>query len=175
MAFPVQPAAPSGQVRRVGIAGLGRYVPDKVLTNQDLEKIVDTSDEWIVQRTGIRERRIAAEDQFTSTLAIEAAKQARLSHETSQPFVDALFDTRSRRFPHGRDTAAWEAHLRRSTPSAFEEADAAAACAVAPPGACIGLHVRSIRRCAPGSPGTGRLQGVQALTAPTPLSQRATC
>ena len=76
MAVPAQPAVPSGQVRRVGIAGLGRYVPDKVLTNQDLEKIVDTSDEWIVQRTGIRERRIAAEDQFTSTLAIEAAKQA---------------------------------------------------------------------------------------------------
>ena len=42
-------------VRRVGVAGLGRYVPERVLTNQDLEKIVDTSDEWIVQRTGIRE------------------------------------------------------------------------------------------------------------------------
>lgn len=63
-------------LRKVGIAGLGRYVPDKVLSNQDLEKLVDTSDEWIVQRTGIRERRIAAEDQYTSTLAIEAAKQA---------------------------------------------------------------------------------------------------
>lgn len=63
-------------VRRVGIAGLGRYVPDKRLTNADLEKIVDTSDEWIVQRTGIRERRIAASDQFTSTLAVAAAKQA---------------------------------------------------------------------------------------------------
>lgn len=76
MADPVQPAAAGGQVRRVGIAGLGRYVPEKVLSNQDLEKIVDTSDEWIVQRTGIRQRRIAADDQFTSTLAIEAGKQA---------------------------------------------------------------------------------------------------
>ncbi|MBU3727927.1 MAG: 3-oxoacyl-ACP synthase, partial [Phycisphaerales bacterium] len=47
----------------VGIAGLGRYVPDRRLTNFDLEKMVDTSDEWIVQRTGIRERRIAAPDQ----------------------------------------------------------------------------------------------------------------
>jgi 3-oxoacyl-[acyl-carrier-protein] synthase III len=63
-------------VRKVGIAGLGRYVPDRPLTNQDLEKIVDTSDEWIVQRTGIRERRIADKDQYTSTLAIEAGKQA---------------------------------------------------------------------------------------------------
>jgi len=76
MADPDKAATSSGQVRRVGIAGLGRYVPEKVLTNQDLEKMVDTSDEWIVQRTGIRERRIAGDSQFTSTLAIEAAKQA---------------------------------------------------------------------------------------------------
>lgn len=65
-----------GSMRKVGVAGLGRYVPDKVLSNVDLEKIVDTSDEWIVQRTGIKERRIAAKDQITSSLAIEAAKQA---------------------------------------------------------------------------------------------------
>ena len=60
----------------VGIAGLGRYVPERRLSNQDLEKIVDTSDEWIVQRTGIRERRIAAPDQVTSSLALEASRQA---------------------------------------------------------------------------------------------------
>ena len=60
----------------VGIAGLGRYVPDRHLTNFDLEKMVDTSDEWIVQRTGIRERRIAAPDQVTSSLALAAARQA---------------------------------------------------------------------------------------------------
>tara|TARA_R110002096_G_scaffold236343_2_gene426843 strand:- start:741 stop:1742 length:1002 start_codon:yes stop_codon:yes gene_type:complete len=69
-------ADPAFGMRRVGIAGLGRYVPEKVLTNEDLEKIVDTSDEWIVQRTGIKERRIAAKDQYTSTLAIKAAQQA---------------------------------------------------------------------------------------------------
>jgi 3-oxoacyl-[acyl-carrier-protein] synthase III len=69
-------ADPVTAVRRVGIAGLGRYVPEKRLSNADLEKIVDTTDEWIVQRTGIRERRIAASNQVTSTLAIEAAKQA---------------------------------------------------------------------------------------------------
>ncbi|MEC7583900.1 MAG: beta-ketoacyl-ACP synthase III [Planctomycetota bacterium] len=60
----------------VGIAGLGHYVPEKRLTNQDLEGMVDTSDEWIVQRTGIRERRIAAPEQRTSSLAVEAARQA---------------------------------------------------------------------------------------------------
>ena len=63
-------------LRQVGIAGLGRYVPEKRLTNHDLEKMVDTSDEWIVQRTGIKERRIAAEHEVTSTLAVNAARQA---------------------------------------------------------------------------------------------------
>lgn len=60
----------------VGMAGLGRYVPERRLSNLDLEKMVDTSDEWIVQRTGIRERRIAATDQVTSSLALEAARAA---------------------------------------------------------------------------------------------------
>ncbi len=60
----------------VRIAGTGGYVPDRVLTNHDLEKMVDTSDEWIVTRTGIRERRIAAPDQATSDMAAEAARRA---------------------------------------------------------------------------------------------------
>jgi len=55
---------------------VGSYLPEKVLTNADLTKIVDTTDEWIVQRVGIRERHIAAEGQFTSDLAVEAAKRA---------------------------------------------------------------------------------------------------
>ena len=59
-----------------GIIGIGSYVPEKVITNQDLEKIVDTSDEWIVTRTGIRERRIAAEEQATSDLGTIAARRA---------------------------------------------------------------------------------------------------
>ncbi len=61
---------------QVGVAGLGHYVPERRLTNQDLEKLVDTSDEWIVQRTGIRERRIAAADEFTSDMAAHAARRA---------------------------------------------------------------------------------------------------
>jgi 3-oxoacyl-[acyl-carrier-protein] synthase-3 len=60
----------------VGVAGLGHYVPERKLTNFDLEQMVDTSDEWIVQRTGIRERRIAAAGEVTSTLAVHAAKKA---------------------------------------------------------------------------------------------------
>jgi 3-oxoacyl-[acyl-carrier-protein] synthase-3 len=58
------------------IAGTGSYLPEKILTNADLEKMVETTDEWIVSRTGIRERHIAAESEFTSDLAVEAARQA---------------------------------------------------------------------------------------------------
>ena len=58
------------------IVGTGAYVPERLLTNADLEKLVDTSDEWIVTRTGISERHIAADDQATSDLAYPAAKAA---------------------------------------------------------------------------------------------------
>ncbi|KQL18664.1 ketoacyl-ACP synthase III [Cytobacillus solani] len=59
-----------------GIIGIGRCLPEKILTNADLEKMVDTSDEWIRTRTGIEERRIADDDTNTSDLAYEAAKNA---------------------------------------------------------------------------------------------------
>lgn len=61
---------------RAKIVGVGNYYPKKVLTNHDLEKMVDTSDEWITTRTGIKERRIAADDETTSDMAAKAAKQA---------------------------------------------------------------------------------------------------
>jgi 3-oxoacyl-[acyl-carrier-protein] synthase-3 len=60
----------------VGLCGVGHYVPERRLTNADLEAMVDTSDEWIVQRTGIRERRIAGPEEVTSTMAITAAQRA---------------------------------------------------------------------------------------------------
>ena len=62
--------------KQVGITGLGMYVPKKVLTNQDLEKMVDTSDEWITTRTGIKKRRVAQPGTPSSTLAVKAAKKA---------------------------------------------------------------------------------------------------
>ncbi|MGE0688592.1 MAG: beta-ketoacyl-ACP synthase III, partial [Dehalococcoidia bacterium] len=58
------------------IVGVGKALPDNVLTNEDLEKMVDTNDEWIVERTGIRERRIAAADEGTATLGAKAAQMA---------------------------------------------------------------------------------------------------
>ncbi|HLR64233.1 MAG TPA: 3-oxoacyl-ACP synthase, partial [Pseudogracilibacillus sp.] len=60
----------------VGIIGTGHYVPDNVVTNKDLEKIVDTTDEWIRTRTGIEERRIAPDEIDSSHMAYEAAKRA---------------------------------------------------------------------------------------------------
>jgi 3-oxoacyl-[acyl-carrier-protein] synthase III len=66
----------SGNGVAVGITGLGAYAPERVLTNADLERMVETSDEWIETRTGIRERRIADPDQAASDLALPAARQA---------------------------------------------------------------------------------------------------
>jgi len=63
-------------VKHSQIIGTGSYLPDKVLTNADLEKLVDTSDQWIRERTGIHERHIAAENQTTCDLAEQAARQA---------------------------------------------------------------------------------------------------
>ena len=64
------------QTRSVHIVGTGSYVPDRVLTNADLEKMVDTTDEWIVTRTGIKERRIAPDYMCTSDMGAEAARRA---------------------------------------------------------------------------------------------------
>ncbi len=63
-------------MKKACITGTGSYVPEKVLTNFDLEKFLDTSDEWIVTRTGIRERRVAADGEYTSDLAAHAARRA---------------------------------------------------------------------------------------------------
>jgi len=60
----------------ISITGIGAYAPDRVMTNDDLSKMMDTSDEWIVERTGIRERRIAADEQALSDLALPAARAA---------------------------------------------------------------------------------------------------
>lgn len=61
---------------RARIAGVGAYAPKRIVTNADLEKMVDTSDQWIVQRSGIRERHVADESETTSDLAVRAAQQA---------------------------------------------------------------------------------------------------
>jgi 3-oxoacyl-[acyl-carrier-protein] synthase-3 len=77
-------------IRTVSIIGTGSYVPEKVVTNKDLEKIVDTSDEWIYARTGMRERRIAGEGQATSDLAAEAARKALTDAGVSAEDIDLI-------------------------------------------------------------------------------------
>jgi len=64
------------QGRTCSITGVGSYVPAKILTNADLEKMVETSDEWITTRTGIKERRVAAKTEYTSDMAMRAAQRA---------------------------------------------------------------------------------------------------
>ena|SRR5579862_4672175 len=75
---------------RAHIAGVGAYLPERVMTNAELARLVDTSDEWIVERTGIRERHIAAEGQMTSDLALRAADRALASAGVAATDLDLI-------------------------------------------------------------------------------------
>ncbi|HKN62921.1 MAG TPA: beta-ketoacyl-ACP synthase III [Gaiellaceae bacterium] len=75
---------------RVTITGLGAYAPERVITNDELAQMVETSDEWIIERTGIRERRIAADSQALSDLALPAAQQALSQAGIAGPDVDLI-------------------------------------------------------------------------------------
>jgi 3-oxoacyl-[acyl-carrier-protein] synthase-3 len=72
------------------IIGTGSFVPEKILSNADLERLVETNNEWIVTRTGIRERRIAAQEQTTSDMAAEAAKAAMLNAGVTPEEIDMI-------------------------------------------------------------------------------------
>src|SRR5436305_12254930 len=91
------------QGQPISIAGLGAYVPGRVLTNDELSTIVDTSDEWIMARTGIRERRIAAPEQALTDLALPAARAARAQASVAAKGVGLLVCATVRTdmmFPH---------------------------------------------------------------------------
>jgi len=77
-------------MKKVGIIGVGEYLPKKVLANADLEKMVDTSDEWITTRTGIKKRRLASNDEAASDLAIAAAKEALSSAKLAPEDLDLI-------------------------------------------------------------------------------------
>jgi len=72
------------------IAGIGSYLPEKVVSNKDLEETMDTSDEWIRERTGIKRRHIAADDEFTSTIGLEAARRAMADAGVGPEDVDLI-------------------------------------------------------------------------------------
>jgi 3-oxoacyl-[acyl-carrier-protein] synthase III len=80
----------SANGKRIGITGLGVNVPDKVMTNDDMSKLVDTSDEWIVERTGIRERRFAAQEEALSDIALPAARAALAEAGAEPEEIDLL-------------------------------------------------------------------------------------
>jgi len=75
---------------RIGITGLGTHVPERILTNDELSRLVDTSDEWIFERTGIRERRIAAEDEALTDIAMPAARTALADAGVEPAEIDLL-------------------------------------------------------------------------------------
>lgn len=75
---------------RAVITGIGHAVPPKIVTNDDIAKLVDTNDEWIVQRTGIKERRVCAEDETTSQLATQAGREAMVSAGVGPEDIDLL-------------------------------------------------------------------------------------
>jgi len=77
-------------LNRVGIVGTGKFVPTKVLSNADLEKMVDTSDEWITTRTGIKERRIAGESVASAFMGAEAAKEALEKADIEATAIDLI-------------------------------------------------------------------------------------
>lgn len=79
-----------GEMTNVGIIGMGSYLPEKVMTNHDFEKILDTSDEWITEMTGIKERRFAEEDMDTSDMAVIAAKRAMENSGVTKDDIDMI-------------------------------------------------------------------------------------
>ena len=80
----------SNQLQGCAITGIGSYVPERVLTNADLAEMVDTNDEWITTRTGIKQRRMAAEGEFTSTMAVAAARKALAQAELEPADLDLI-------------------------------------------------------------------------------------
>lgn len=103
------------------IAGIGSYLPERVLTNADLEQMVDTDDEWIVTRTGIRERRIAGKDEATSDLAYSAARDALQSAGISPEDLDLIIvATTTPDFPFPSTASLLQGKLGARRAAAFD-------------------------------------------------------
>jgi 3-oxoacyl-[acyl-carrier-protein] synthase-3 len=111
---------------RVKIAGTGFYAPDKILTNAELSKMVDTSDEWIISHTGMKERHIAAKDQATSDMVVLAGKRALRNAHLEPKDIDLIIVATSTPDTIFPPTACWaQAGLKAPHAAAF---DVSAAC-----------------------------------------------
>src|SRR5512145_2173036 len=120
---------------RAAILGTGCAVPEKILTNADLERMIDTTDEWITARTGITERRIASPDEYTSILATQAAEKAlQLAGTTADELDLIIVATVTPDFPFPSTACIVQNNIKASRAAAF---DVSAACS----GFLYGLHL----------------------------------
>jgi 3-oxoacyl-[acyl-carrier-protein] synthase III len=150
------------------ITGIGSYVPEARLTNADLEKMVDTSDDWIVQRTGIRERRICAPDQHTSDLCIAAVRNMLERYPVTLEDVELIIvSTSTPDFSFPSTACLVQAHFGIPQTSAM---DLSAACA----GFVYGLHVADAMVTS-GLHGKVLVIGADALSKITDYTDRTTC
>jgi 3-oxoacyl-[acyl-carrier-protein] synthase-3 len=150
------------------IVGTGSYIPEKVLTNADLAKLVDTNDEWIVERTGIRERHIAADGEATSDLAYKASLKALKMAGVRPEDVDLIVvGTITPDMPFPSAAAVLQSLLHNKKAFAF---DVSAACA----GSLYALSIAD-RYVASGVSRAALVVGSEILTRITDWSDRNTC
>jgi 3-oxoacyl-[acyl-carrier-protein] synthase-3 len=150
------------------IAGTGSYAPEKVLTNADLEKLVETNDQWIVERTGIRERRIASPEQATSDLALEAARRALADAQLAPEDVEMIVvGTVTSDYPWPSTAAVLQGRLGNKRAFAF---DVSAACA----GSLYALSVAD-RFVSTGAVKNALVLGAECLSKVTDWTDRNTC
>jgi len=153
---------------KTAIIGTGAYAPEKVLTNKDLEKLVETSDEWIVERTGIRERHVAAEGEVTSDMALKASVRALEMASTRPEELDlVIVGTVTPDMPFPACAAFLQHKLGAKNAMAF---DISAACA----GSIFGLSVGDMYIRA----GTAKrvlVLGTELLTSIVDWQDRNTC
>ncbi|WP_282941379.1 ketoacyl-ACP synthase III [Paenibacillus sp. RC67] len=157
------------EIQKARITAIGTYVPEKRLTNHDLERMVETSDEWIVQRTGIRERRISEPKQYTSDLCVAAVSN--LMHRYGKSVTDVDFiivATSTPDFPFPSTASIIQDQLGIS--SATGAIDISAACA----GFVYGLHMAN-GLIAAGLHRKVLVIGAETLTKITDYTDRTTC
>src|SRR3954447_14047343 len=150
------------------IIGTGAYAPDKVITNADLEKLVDTTDQWITERTGIKERRMAAEGEVTSDMALKAAVRALELANTRPEELDLIIvGTISPDMPMPSCAAFLQAKLGAKKAWAF---DLSAACA----GSLYGMSIAD-QYIQTGKVKRALVIGVELLTRIVDWEDRASC
>ncbi|MBI2556786.1 MAG: ketoacyl-ACP synthase III [Planctomycetes bacterium] len=156
------------QNQRASITGIGSYLPDKVLTNYDLEKMVDTSNDWIIQRTGIKERRIVENGVTTSDLATQASLRAMEDAGVSPKDLDMIITS-----------TITPDHIFPSTSCYIQQKiGATRACAFDILAACAGfIYAMSIGQSFinSGAMKTVLVVGAECLSKTTDYTDRATC